>query len=79
MEKIKMYSPHSMFTKETVKMAKARAPQIKKVGGYCEIRNPVRSAIARKKTSRRFVRTVFYFNLTTESTATTELYLSYVT
>jgi hypothetical protein len=44
---------------EIIKMAKARVTQIKIVGGYCEIRNPTRRAIARKKISRRLVRTVF--------------------
>ena len=48
-----------MFTKETIKMAKARTPQIKKEGGYCDIKNAARRAIATKIIRRRCVRTVF--------------------
>jgi hypothetical protein len=58
MEKINIYKPHSNFTNEIVKMAKASAPQIRISGGYCEIKNPATRAIARKKTNRRCVRTV---------------------
>jgi hypothetical protein len=59
MENIKIYSPHSIFTKEITKTAKANVTQINMAGGYCEIKNPDRRAITRKKTNRRFVRTVF--------------------
>jgi hypothetical protein len=59
MEKIRMYSPHWMLTKEIINIARARAAHIKIVGGYCEIRNPDKRAMARKNTSSRFVRTVF--------------------
>jgi hypothetical protein len=59
MEKIRMYSPHSIFTNETMKIANARVAQIKMVGGYCEINNPARRAIAIKKIKRRCVRKVF--------------------
>lgn len=59
-ENIKIYRPHSMFMKETKKIARAMAPQIRNIGGYCEIRNPASRAITIKKISRRGVRTVFF-------------------
>jgi hypothetical protein len=55
-ENIKMYSPHSKFTKETIKMAQPIDSPIKIPGGYWEIRNPARRAIARKKIRRKCVR-----------------------
>jgi hypothetical protein len=58
MEKIRIYNPHSMLINDTIKMANAKVTQIKIVGGYCEIRNPARRAIPRKKTNRKCVRTV---------------------
>ena len=42
-----------------MKTAKANVTQSNMVGGYCETKNPDRRAITRKKTNRRFVRTVF--------------------
>jgi len=44
------------------KMAQAMAMPIKISGGYCEIRNPVRSAIARIKIRRIYVRTATRLN-----------------
>ena len=43
---------------DKVKMAQTMATPIKISGGYCDIRNPVRRAIARKKMRRRCVRTI---------------------
>jgi hypothetical protein len=54
-----MYNPHWIFMNDTINIANARAAHIKIVGGYCEIKNPDRRAITRKKINRRFVRTVF--------------------
>ena len=48
-----------MFTKETMKTARANVTQINIVGGYCEIKNPNRRAMARKNDSKKFVRTAF--------------------
>jgi hypothetical protein len=45
--------------KETTKIAKANVTQIKMLGGYCEIKNPAKRAMARKSTNRKLVRTVF--------------------
>jgi hypothetical protein len=42
-----------------MKTAKANVTQINMVGGYWEIKNPDKRATTRKKTSRRFMRTVF--------------------
>ena len=41
-----------------IKMAPDSATQIKMPEGYCEIKNPARSAIMTKDTKRRCVRTV---------------------
>jgi hypothetical protein len=60
MEKISIYKPHSIFTNVIVKIAIAKVTQIKMVGGYWEIKKPTRRATARKKMSRRFVRTVSF-------------------
>jgi hypothetical protein len=60
MEKIRMYNPHSMLINDTINMANARVAHIKIVGGYCEIKNPARRAMNRKRTNRRCVRTVFF-------------------
>jgi hypothetical protein len=37
---------------------RARTPQIKKLGGYCEIRNPARRANERKTANRIWGRTI---------------------
>jgi hypothetical protein len=42
-----------------MKIARANVTQIIMEGGYCEIKNPDRKAMARKNDSRRFVRTAF--------------------
>jgi hypothetical protein len=44
---------------DMINIAIARVAHIKIVGGYCEIKNPDRRAITKKKANRRFVRTVF--------------------
>jgi S-methylmethionine-dependent homocysteine/selenocysteine methylase len=59
MENIRIYNPHSKFTNEIAKMAKASVAQINMVGGCCEIKNPTRRAITRKNTNRSCIRTVF--------------------
>jgi hypothetical protein len=56
---MRMYKPHSILTKEMVKMAKAKVIQIKISGGYCDIKNADRRAIAIKNIRSRCVRTVF--------------------
>ncbi len=48
-----------MLINDTIKMANARVAQIKITGGYCEIKNPARRAIAIKNIKRRCVRKVF--------------------
>jgi hypothetical protein len=58
MEKMRMYNPHWMLMKDTINIAAARVIHIKIVGGYCEIKNPDRRAIAKKNINRRFARTV---------------------
>jgi hypothetical protein len=58
MEKIRMYNPHWILMNDRINIANARVAHIKIIGGYCEIKNPERRAITRKKTNRRFVRTV---------------------
>jgi hypothetical protein len=45
--------------KDKINIANVTAAHIKIVGGYCEIKNPDRRAMARKNANRRFVRTVF--------------------
>ena len=57
-ENIRIYRPHSTFMNDRVKMAQPIAKPIKISGGYCEIRNPDRRAMARKKIRRRCVRTI---------------------